>query len=102
MSRLYEEVASLIKPAPVVAVSLNTRGLDEEEAEDLIAAVADETGLPTADPFRGSAAPILQAVLEAPKSKPSGTCRDGSRTVQIRTAAKSEKLQAEAPSVLKC
>ena len=72
IARLYEEVASLIKPAPVVAVSLNTKGLDEEKAQDLIAAVADETGLPTADPFRGSAAPILEAVLQAPKSRAVG------------------------------
>jgi uncharacterized NAD-dependent epimerase/dehydratase family protein len=72
VARLYEEVASLIKPAPVVAVSLNTRGLDEEEARGLIAAVADETGLPTADPFRGSATPILEAILETPKSKAVG------------------------------
>ena len=71
-ARLYEEVAALIKPAPVVAVSLNTRGLDEDEAQNLIAAVADETGLPTADPFRGPADPILRAILEAPKSKPIG------------------------------
>ena len=72
VARLYEEVASLIKPAPVVAVSINTRGLDEEESEELIAAVADETGLPAADPFRSSAAPILEAVLEAPQSKAVG------------------------------
>jgi uncharacterized NAD-dependent epimerase/dehydratase family protein len=72
MVRLYEEVAALIKPAPVVAVSLNTAGLDEEEARELIAAVTDETGLPTADPFRGSAAPILEAVLEASKSRAAG------------------------------
>ena len=71
-ARLYEEVAALIKPAPVVAVTLNTRGLDEDEAQNLIAAVADETGLPTADPFRGPADPILKAILEAPKSKPIG------------------------------
>lgn len=72
VARLYEEVAALIKPAPVAAVSLNTRGLDEDEAQNLIAAVADETGLPTADPFRGPADPILRAILEAPKSKPIG------------------------------
>ena len=72
VARLYEEVASLIKPAPVVAVSLNTRGLNDEEARQLIAAVADETGLPAADPFRSSAAPILEAVLETPKSKAIG------------------------------
>ncbi len=72
IARLYEEVASLVKPAPVVAVSLNTRGLDNGEAAELIAAVADETGLPAADPFRGSADPILKAVLEAPKTRPAG------------------------------
>jgi uncharacterized NAD-dependent epimerase/dehydratase family protein len=72
VARLYEEVASLVKPAPVVAVSLNTRGMSEDEAADLIAAVADETGLPAADPFRGSAKPIFEAVLEAPKTWPAG------------------------------
>jgi uncharacterized NAD-dependent epimerase/dehydratase family protein len=68
VARLYEEVAALIKPAPVVAVSLNTRGMEEREAQNLIAAVADETGLPATDPFRGSAKPILEAILQAPKS----------------------------------
>ena len=72
VARLYEEVAALIKPSPVVAVSLNTRGMDEEAAADLISAVADETGLPAADPFRSSATPILQAILEAPKTTPTG------------------------------
>jgi uncharacterized NAD-dependent epimerase/dehydratase family protein len=68
VARLYEEVAALIKPAPVVAVSLNTRGMEEREAQNLIAAVTDETGLPAADPFRSSAKPILEAILQAPKS----------------------------------
>jgi len=72
VARLYEEVASLIKPAPVVAVSLNTSRLEEREAQELISAVADETGLPTADPFRSSAAPILEAILEAPKTRAIG------------------------------
>ena len=72
VARLYEEVAALIKPAPVVAISLNTRGMEETEAQNLIAAVADEMGLPAADPFRNSAAPILEAIRQAPKSKPIG------------------------------
>ena len=71
-ARLYEEVAALIKPAPVVAISLNTRGMEEKEAQNLIAAVADETGLPAADPFRSSAAPILEAIQNAPKSRAVG------------------------------
>ncbi|HET7478446.1 MAG TPA: DUF1611 domain-containing protein [Rubrobacteraceae bacterium] len=68
-ARLYEEVAALVKPAPVVAVSVNTKGLDDAEAEEFVARVADETGLPAADPLRGSATPILRAVLEAPKTR---------------------------------
>ena len=72
LARLYEEVAALVKPAPVVAVSLNTRGMEAEDARNLIAAVADETGLPAADPFRDSATPILEAILEAPKSRAIG------------------------------
>jgi uncharacterized NAD-dependent epimerase/dehydratase family protein len=70
LARLYEEVAALVKPAPVVAVSVNTRGLDDAEAEEFVARVAEETGLPAADPFRASAAPILEAVLRAPKTGP--------------------------------
>jgi D-glutamate N-acetyltransferase len=64
-ARLYEEVAALVKPAPVVAVSANTRGLSEGEAKAFVERVAVETGLPTADPFRTSAEPILEAVLSS-------------------------------------
>jgi uncharacterized NAD-dependent epimerase/dehydratase family protein len=70
LARLYEEVAALVKPAPVVAVSLNTRGMQEKDARNLITAVSEETGLPTADPFRDAATPILQAILNAPKTRP--------------------------------
>ena len=62
-ARIYEEVAALVKPAPVVAVSANTRGLSEGEARAFVERVADETGLPTADPFRTGAEPIVEAVL---------------------------------------
>lgn len=71
-ARLYEEVSALVKPAPVVAVSVNTKGLTYEEAEDFVFKVSEETGLPAADPFRSSAAPILEAILEAPKIKALG------------------------------
>lgn len=71
-ARLYEEVAALVKPAPVVAVSVNTGGLFDDEADAFIAKVSSETGLPAADPFRGSAEPILDAISKAPKAKPLG------------------------------
>jgi uncharacterized NAD-dependent epimerase/dehydratase family protein len=71
-ARLYEEVASLVKPAPVVAVSANTKGMGDAEAGEFVARLSDETGLPAADPFRGSAEPILEAVIRAPKTRPAG------------------------------
>ena len=72
VARLYEEVAALVKPAPVVAVSVNTRGLEDAEAAAFVESVVDETGLPAADPFRGSAAPIFEAVLRGPKTGAAG------------------------------
>jgi uncharacterized NAD-dependent epimerase/dehydratase family protein len=68
IARLYEDVAALVKPAPVVAVSANTHGLDVDEAGEFIERTAAETGLPVADPIRDSAVPILDAVLAAPKT----------------------------------
>ena len=69
IARLYEEVAALVKPAPVVAVSVNAKGLDEEAAENFMRRLAKETGLPVADPVRGSARPILDAIRRAPKTE---------------------------------
>ncbi len=73
IERLYEGVAALVKPAPVVAVSINTKRLDEDAAEKFIERVCEETGLPATDPVRASAAPILDAVLRAPKTAPTGS-----------------------------
>lgn len=64
-ARLYEEVAALVKPAPVAAVSVNTKGLEDAEAKEFVARISAETGLPAADPLRHSALPILEAVLGA-------------------------------------
>lgn len=69
IARLYEEVAALVKPAPVVAVSINMKGLDEEAAENFMNRLAKETSLPVADPVRGSAGPILEAVRRAPRTE---------------------------------
>ena len=69
IARLYEEVAALVKPAPVVAVSINMRGLGEVAAENFMNRLAKETSLPVADPVRGSAGPILEAVRRAPKTE---------------------------------
>lgn len=68
IASLYEGVAALVKPAPVVAVSLNTKDLDEDAAERLIERVSEATGLPAADPVRNPATPILDAILRTTKT----------------------------------
>jgi uncharacterized NAD-dependent epimerase/dehydratase family protein len=70
IARLYEGVAALVKPARVVAVSVNTRNLDEGAAKAFVDRIAAETGLPSADPIRHCADPILDAVLREPKTRP--------------------------------
>lgn len=72
IARLYEELAALVKPAPVVAVSVNTSSLGAAEAEALLGLISEETGLPAADPVRGDAGPILGALLTASKTRPTG------------------------------
>ncbi len=58
------ECASLPRrPARVVAVALNTAELDDSDAEAAVRAAAEETGLPTADPVRGNADGLVDAVL---------------------------------------
>ena len=72
IARLYEEVAALVKPAPVVAVSVNTKGLDESAAKKLLESITTETGLPAADPVRYPATPILDAIIRSPKTRATG------------------------------
>ncbi len=61
--RLHEQVVAHLRPAPVIAIALNTYDLSDADARDTIARTADETGLPTSDPVRYDPAPIADAVL---------------------------------------
>ncbi len=60
---LHERISLPARPARVAAIGLNTAGLDAADAEAAVAAAADETGLPAADPVRHGAETILDAVL---------------------------------------
>lgn len=60
---IYEEATAWVKPAKVVAVALNTRGLDAERREEAIAQAEAETGLAVADPVEGGARKLAEAAV---------------------------------------
>ena len=72
-ARLYEQVAALVKPAPVVAISVNTKGLGDEEAEEFVSKCPVRPACRPQIPSATPATPILEAVLEAPKTKATGS-----------------------------
>jgi uncharacterized NAD-dependent epimerase/dehydratase family protein len=61
---LHERASLLLRPARVAAIALHTGELGEEDARAEIARTAEETGLPTDDPVRFGADPLLDAVLK--------------------------------------
>jgi uncharacterized NAD-dependent epimerase/dehydratase family protein len=60
---LYEAAIGWVRPARVVAVALNTRGMDDDAARAAVAHASAETGLPATDPVRFGAEAILEAVV---------------------------------------
>ena len=62
---MHERVAGLVAPSAVVAVALNTSLYpDDDDARRIVAEIAAETGLPTADPVRFGADDLWAAVRE--------------------------------------
>jgi uncharacterized NAD-dependent epimerase/dehydratase family protein len=70
--RLYEAAIAPLQEAPVVGISLNTRGLAEAAARDAVRRAEDETGLPATDPVRFDTAPLVNALIEARERKSGG------------------------------
>jgi uncharacterized NAD-dependent epimerase/dehydratase family protein len=50
--------------ARVVGISLITPGMSDQEAEDIVKQIEDETGLPTIDAFRFGASKLIDVLLE--------------------------------------
>ena len=63
--RGYEQAAGWVRRAPVVAIALNTAGLDDAAARSAIDRAAAETGLVTDDVVRFGPDRLLDAVLTA-------------------------------------
>jgi uncharacterized NAD-dependent epimerase/dehydratase family protein len=73
---LHERVSLPLRPASVACIALNTAHLDEEEARAAIAEASAETGLPTDDPVRFGAGPLLDAVRQALRAQASAVPAD--------------------------
>jgi uncharacterized NAD-dependent epimerase/dehydratase family protein len=58
----YEHLGSVNRPARVACVSVNTKGLTDGEADEEIARIEDETGVPAGDVFLGHAPKLWEAV----------------------------------------
>lgn len=66
MIAAYEELASVVRPAKVACVVLNTKGLSPAEARAALDQAEDETGLPTGDVLGRDADRLWKAVEETP------------------------------------
>jgi uncharacterized NAD-dependent epimerase/dehydratase family protein len=74
---LHEQVAALVAPSRVVAVALNTSLIaDEAEARAVIAATAEETGLPCDDPVRFGGDGLWRAIEASVAALPWVAARD--------------------------
>jgi len=61
---LYEQVMTPVYPSKVVAVSLNTAGMNLNDALAAIQDVAEKTGLPTTDPIRMGCEGLLASIRQ--------------------------------------
>jgi uncharacterized NAD-dependent epimerase/dehydratase family protein len=68
--RMSEAAAAPLRPAPVIAVALNTFDLDDDAARRAVETVQRETGLPTTDPVRFDPAPVEEAIARFHASRP--------------------------------
>lgn len=59
---MHHRITAPLRPAPVIAVALNTYDLSDQDARDSIERIADETGLPTTDPVRYDPVPVVEAI----------------------------------------
>jgi uncharacterized NAD-dependent epimerase/dehydratase family protein len=68
--RMSEAATSVLRPAPVIGVSLNTYDLDEDVARRTVEDVQRETGLPTTDPVRFGPEPVAGAIAKFHRERP--------------------------------
>ena len=60
---LVEALVKPLQPARVVAIGLNTYGMEPAAAEAAAKRIEDETGLPAQDPIRSGASKLVEAIV---------------------------------------
>ena len=68
--RMSESAAAPLRPAPVIAIALNTYDMDDDAARKAVETVQRETGLPTTDPVRFDVAPLVDAIATFHTTRP--------------------------------
>lgn len=58
-----EHMASLLRPAKVVGIAMNTWGMSKEDADRAIQQAREETGLPCQDPVRDGVNELFDAII---------------------------------------
>jgi uncharacterized NAD-dependent epimerase/dehydratase family protein len=61
---LHENLLAFVKPAKIIAVSLNTYNLTQNKAADWIEVIHQQTGLPVTDPLRFGAKILTEAIVD--------------------------------------
>jgi uncharacterized NAD-dependent epimerase/dehydratase family protein len=59
---LCEQALAPLHPGKVVAIAVNTAGMEPAEAERAVREIQQRTGLPAVDPVRNHCGPLLQAI----------------------------------------
>ncbi|MCU0634565.1 MAG: DUF1611 domain-containing protein [Gemmatimonadaceae bacterium] len=73
--RLTEAMTDTFRPAPVIAIALNTFDLSDGEAREAVRRVQNETGLLTTDPVRFGPGAIADAIDTFHRERLSGAAR---------------------------
>ena len=68
--KMSEAATKALRPAPVIAVALNTYDLSDDEARRVVEQVTSETGLPTTDPVRFGPEPVAGAIAKFHRERP--------------------------------
>ncbi len=82
--RSHESIVAELRPAPVIAIALNTYDLSERAARAAIARTARETGLPVTDPVRFDPLPLAEAVDAFHRARARGRSSARSKRVARR------------------